>query len=394
MSWGFFGEPNYESERNPFSGGYHQIDNNFESAPIFSFKVRRDGQVAPSTPSNEYSRGGVFSGLSGKMMLVMAVLLVAFTLVLLTGKGPQNAVSDGVNTDISGTETRSDLGESTTIGRTGNINLNNSTDGNINTFNASLTVPIEHIGNAKPASTEMNSAGASSLSGPGTTLVSVPTIPIPADAHSSVTESRPKSASGKKSQSKDEYAMCDFADSLGMPKQVTGWKCEEGKALISPCEWSGVVCDDNYRVLSIAMVGASVRGTIPASIDKLSHLRVIDLRDNLIDGTIPPNIAKIHGLEEVYLGDNKLQNGIPPKLGRLQYLRTLSVYNNSLSGKLPRLFDKPPFQIEKIDLSGNKITGGVPQIFGKISTLKSLSLRDNLLRYPSFKYICNTLCIN
>lgn len=182
------------------------------------------------------------------------------------------------------------------------------------------------------------------------------------------------------SPSKDMFAMCELADSLAMPKQIKGWQCDnEGTATLPTCQWSGVTCDSKNRVTGIEMVSKSVRGTVPPSIDKLNMLMKLDLRDNLIDGTIPPNLAKIRTLQLVLLGDNKLENGVPPKMGRLPNLLTLSLNNNSLSGKLPFLFDKPPFQVTNIDLSGNHITGQIPPTFGKISSLKSLLLNGNSL---------------
>ena len=75
-----FGETD-DRERNPFSGsGYNQIDN-FEDAPIFSFKRRSDGNIYPSTPSNQVQSDivfKVFSGTSGKMALGMGILLLTF----------------------------------------------------------------------------------------------------------------------------------------------------------------------------------------------------------------------------------------------------------------------------------------------------------------------------
>lgn len=44
---------------------------------------------------------------------------------------------------------------------------------------------------------------------------------------------------------KDEEIMCELSEHLGMPKRVMGWKCtDKKKAIIPPCKWSGVACDE------------------------------------------------------------------------------------------------------------------------------------------------------
>ena len=182
------------------------------------------------------------------------------------------------------------------------------------------------------------------------------------------------------SNSKDERIMCELSEHLDMPKRVMGWRCIDEDASIPPCQWTGVVCDKNHRVIVLEMKSSSIRGSLPPSIDKLSHLERLNFRDNLITGSIPPSITKIKYLREIDLSDNMLWGGVPPMLGKLSNLESLDLSNNSLTGKLPRVFDKPPSRISSMDFSGNKIAGPIPPVLGKISTLHRLLLHDNVLR--------------
>ena len=70
-SYLFGGESSDDRARNPFApsgqGGYNRIDN-FESAPIFSFKRRVDGQVYPSTPIRNDVGNDISNALAGEVV--------------------------------------------------------------------------------------------------------------------------------------------------------------------------------------------------------------------------------------------------------------------------------------------------------------------------------------
>lgn len=58
----------------------------------------------------------------------------------------------------------------------------------------------------------------------------------------------------------------------------------------------------------------SVLGTIPATIGKLEHLRILGIYNSPISGTVPSSILDIPLLKYFHLGSNKLSGTFPPNL--------------------------------------------------------------------------------
>lgn len=351
------------NNNNPFNYGH--LENQSQYQEIASI----DG-VKPYHTVTKISRSdreaGSFSDLSSKMVIIMTILLCLFGIITIVEEG---------------------TGSTTSFPRYPVVNSSelNKSYGPLQTSSPQVVFSMSSSPELSPTSVQPASAisGISSSLSPLKSLKNhVNSSAADFDVPMNIAAIGTTSSVGLSdvSNSKDEGIMCELSEHLDMPKRVIGWKCNDEEAALPPCQWSGVACDKNHRVVVLEMKSSSIRGSLPPSIDKLSHLERLNFHDNLITGSIPPSIAKIKNLREINLSDNKLWGGVPPKLGKLSKLESLYLSNNSLTGKLPRVFDKPPFRISSMDFSGNKITGPIPPVFGKISTLRSLLLHDNVLR--------------
>jgi hypothetical protein len=168
-----------------------------------------------------------------------------------------------------------------------------------------------------------------------------------------------------------------------------------------PCAWYGVTCTGGH-VTSIILSRNNLWGTLPASLDRLTALRELDLEYNAISGGIPALPATI---ERLNLGANLLSGSIPPlpaaadvvvlALNQLtgsipnplpNSLRVLALQFNQVSGQIPPL---PP-ELDELSLHHNQLTGSLPAL---PAALTQMFLLDNQLsgQLPSLPPFLNTL---
>ncbi|QIP16608.1 hypothetical protein G8759_30195 [Spirosoma aureum] len=103
----------------------------------------------------------------------------------------------------------------------------------------------------------------------------------------------------------------------------------------SPCNWFGVTCDNNGRVVSLDLKSNQLSGTLPASLSELTHLKYLDLSENGLPGSIPSNIGALTELQYLNLSSSIWSGTIPESLGALTKLQTLNLSRNQLSGCFP-----------------------------------------------------------
>jgi len=82
----------------------------------------------------------------------------------------------------------------------------------------------------------------------------------------------------------------------------------------SECNFPGVGCNDNFEVISVALVSSNLKGTIPSELSELSKLEVLDLSDNDIRGTIPNNLSAMEYMRTLHLQHNDLSGYVSPDL--------------------------------------------------------------------------------
>lgn len=167
-------------------------------------------------------------------------------------------------------------------------------------------------------------------------------------------------------------ALVAFYHSTGGPqwKDQRGW-LEDDDA----CTWFGVSCAGGH-VTGISINFNELRGSLPAELGALSHLRTLSLYYNHLQGGIPVELANLGNLEALILHNNELSGSIPPELGALSSLRNLDLDSNDLSGAIPpELGDLAA--LRELKLRDNRLSGEIPAELGDLSSLEGLYLSNN-----------------
>ncbi|KAK4260235.1 hypothetical protein QN277_003378 [Acacia crassicarpa] len=196
-----------------------------------------------------------------------------------------------------------------------------------------------------------------------------------------------------------------------------------------PCNWIGITCDQfNRSVVAIDLSGTGISGVFPFGFCRIrtlrrlsvaenylggvvppqslllcSHLRVLNLSDNLFVGELPQFSSELSELRWLDFSRNNFTGDIPASFGRFPHLRVLSLSSNLLNGTIPAFLGNlseltrlelayNPFtpgplpsqlgnlsKLEVMFLAGSNVEGSIPDSMGKLISLKNLDLSLNLL---------------
>jgi Leucine-rich repeat (LRR) protein len=102
----------------------------------------------------------------------------------------------------------------------------------------------------------------------------------------------------------------------------------------------------------------NLTGKIPASIGRMSHLRLLNLSRNQLEGRIPTSLSGISTLEQLDLAKNNLSGPIPEELSKLHELVVLDVSSNNLCGRIPTGTQFSTFNVSSFQ--NNKCLWGCP----------------------------------
>lgn len=129
----------------------------------------------------------------------------------------------------------------------------------------------------------------------------------------------------------------------------------------SPCNWSGVTCDNvTNRVTELRLPGDGLTGEIPVStIGNLTQLRTLSLRGNRLSGVVPPDLEFCTELTVVNLQNNRFSGDIPASLSRLRNLLQLDISGNNISGSFPPNFGDL-WTLTYLNVSMNRLSGRIP----------------------------------
>ncbi|CAJ2645995.1 unnamed protein product [Trifolium pratense] len=167
----------------------------------------------------------------------------------------------------------------------------------------------------------------------------------------------------------------------------------------NPCNWTGITCDSrNKSVISIDLSEIGIYGDFPFNFCRIptlqnlslavnylgneisshsmlpcSHLRVLNISDNLFVGTLPEFNAEIFQLRVLDASTNNFSGDIPASFGWFPHLKVLILSNNLFTGDIPASFGLFP-QLNVLSLSGNFFTGTIPPILGNLSELTQFEL--------------------
>jgi Leucine-rich repeat (LRR) protein len=126
----------------------------------------------------------------------------------------------------------------------------------------------------------------------------------------------------------------------------------------------------------LLLANNSLTNTIPSSVGNLQHLQSLILQQNQITGSIPATIGNLTNLKVFAMKYNRLEKTIPDTIGELSNLTLFDVYNNQLTGTLPETFAALQ-QLQYLDVYANRLDGTIPDFLGELSKLSYLYLGEN-----------------
>ncbi|XP_024526900.1 protein MALE DISCOVERER 2 [Selaginella moellendorffii] len=154
---------------------------------------------------------------------------------------------------------------------------------------------------------------------------------------------------------------------------LSGWSADHG----SLCQWRGVTCSSDGRVIKLELVNLSLQGKISPELSRLEFLKKIDLRGNELSESIPKELWVLKRLFHLDLSGNNLSGTIPPNVGNLVNLRTLNLGKNHFQGSLPTQFGKL-VRLRHLRLDHNHFTGFIPgRAFCNLKSLQTLDVSEN-----------------
>lgn len=158
-----------------------------------------------------------------------------------------------------------------------------------------------------------------------------------------------------------------FYNSIGGSswKRRTNWMNEK----LSVCNWFGVTCNDQGKVVEITLPSNNLVGTVTPYIFILKFMKVLNLSDNKIDLPLV-GIGNAISLEEINVDRTHISS-----LRGIDQAQTLKIFrsrsNNFYGVRLPLgLFDLPMLEI--LEVSDSHFGGSLPTQIGKLTNLKEL----------------------
>ncbi|KAG6729877.1 hypothetical protein I3842_01G053100, partial [Carya illinoinensis] len=133
----------------------------------------------------------------------------------------------------------------------------------------------------------------------------------------------------------------------------------------------------SMQLTELRMAGNQISGIIPAALDNLINLYILDMSHNLFEGTIPTFFGKFQKLQGLRLDGNRLSGQIPSSIGYLTGLVELNLSRNKLEGSIPSSFADCK-SLQELDIAENNLSGAIPKDIMS-SQLLVLNLSQNLL---------------
>ncbi|KAI3730683.1 hypothetical protein L1987_61856 [Smallanthus sonchifolius] len=200
-----------------------------------------------------------------------------------------------------------------------------------------------------------------------------------------------------------EFAFSDLAaDRAALTRlrsAVAGNTLQWNVSSPSPCNWTGVTCDDAInRVIELRLPGDRLTGDIPVNtVGNLTALRRLSLRGNRLSGVIPSDLEQCSELQFLFLQNNQFSGALPATLFRLSNLIRLVISNNSFSGDISPNF-RNLTRLTHLYLQNNQFTGQIPVLnnpfiqFNVSANRLNGSIPGNLASFPVDSFTGNQLC--
>ncbi|MBK7524277.1 MAG: hypothetical protein IPI53_08970 [Saprospiraceae bacterium] len=167
-----------------------------------------------------------------------------------------------------------------------------------------------------------------------------------------------------------------------------GWQNGAAGNDCNVCNWYGVTCNDDDRVMELRLSNNNLTATsLPSSLTNLSLLKVLVLYDNNLSGSIPTWFHNFPHIETIDLGSNNFSGTLPANLGIISGLESLYLDDNNLTGTLlPSLGNLP---LSLIYLNNNNFTGCFPNSYENFcDNSYNFTLNANLPGMGNFSAFC------
>ncbi|OMP04775.1 hypothetical protein COLO4_09314 [Corchorus olitorius] len=142
-----------------------------------------------------------------------------------------------------------------------------------------------------------------------------------------------------------------------------------------PCQWDGISCSPDGRVIGIYLPDNSITGKMFNNFSALTQLQQLDLSTNTIGGIIPDDLNRCSSLVHLNLSHNLLEGKM--NLTGLNKLKTLDLSTNRIVGDLDFNFPAICQSLIVANLSTNNFTGRIDKCFEECWNLQYLDLSAN-----------------
>jgi len=154
---------------------------------------------------------------------------------------------------------------------------------------------------------------------------------------------------------------------------ATGWQLGDLGLDCDYCNWLGVSCNADQRVVRLVLPDNRLRGTLPESISDLTELSNLNLQRANIGGSIQA-LEGLSGIEFLNLYQVNYAGPFPEFLLGFELLRELNLAYNEITGSIPDFSVHP--QLRKLYLDVNNFTGPPPSLTG-MNNLREISMQRN-----------------
>lgn len=161
----------------------------------------------------------------------------------------------------------------------------------------------------------------------------------------------------------DYKVLMKIKKSLNNPYHLASWVPNT-----DCCNWYTVECDlKTNRINLLTIFSGQISGQIPSSVGDLPYLETLVFRKlTNLTGSIPQSITKLKHLKMLRLSWTNLSGPIPDFLNQLTNLSFLDLSFNQFSGSIPpNLSDLK--NLGALHLDRNRLTGWIPESSGKFT---------------------------
>jgi hypothetical protein len=177
---------------------------------------------------------------------------------------------------------------------------------------------------------------------------------------------------------------------------------------IDYCRWLGVRCDESKNIIELNLRAPNTPIVFDSRVGRLKSLRKLTLigTGTFPNNRLPTSLFTMESLEELTITSTSFTGSIPNTIDKMTSLKSLQIRNNrnltnsipdsisktslisfvygfqGLDGVIPDFIGNSPSlqqSLETLDLNSNRLTGTIPDSLMNLTKLKSLHLGSNFL---------------